>query len=48
MISVVSSAYWLILISFSLIEIPSISLFVLILSSNISAKSKKMKGGSLA
>ena len=41
-ISVVSSAYWLILISLPLIKIPSISLFVLILSANISTQSKKM------
>ena len=41
-ISVVSSAYWLTLISFPLIKIPSISLFVLILSANISTQSKKM------
>ena len=37
-ISVVSSAYWLILISLPLIKIPSISLFVLILSANISTQ----------
>ena len=42
-ITVVSSEYWLIhLISFPLIEIPSISLFVLIRSATISTQSKKM------
>ena len=41
-ISVVSSAYWLILISLPLIKIPSIALFVLILSADISTQSKKM------
>ena len=41
-ISVVSSAYWLILISFPLIKIPSISLFVLILSANVSTQSQEM------
>ena len=39
-ISVVSSAYWLILISLPLIKIPSICLFIL--SANISTQSKKM------
>ena len=43
-ISVVSSAYWLILISFPLIKIPSISLFVLIPSANISTQIRKMNG----